>query len=85
MITLKTSLLSENLGFNNEDIELKSISSAWNKIREIRDTTPVNEIEGTVLTIEGAEGKMPEKILFKANKKGKVEFKDLSKISTKGE
>lgn len=89
MITLKTSLLSENLGFNGEDIQVKSISAAWNKIREIRDTTEAQVLEGTILTVELPEGetsnRIPEKILFKANTKGKMEFKDLAKVQARQE
>lgn len=89
MITLKTSLLSENLGFNGEDIPVKSISAAWNKIREIRDTTEPQVLEGTILTVELPEGetsnRIPEKILFKVNTKGKMEFKDLAKVQARQE
>ena len=89
MITLKTSLLSENLGFNGEDIQVKSISAAWNKIREIRDTTEAQVLEGTILTVELPEGetsnRIPEKILFKVNAKGKMEFKDLAKVQARQE
>lgn len=89
MITLKTSLLSENLGFNGEDIQVKSISAAWNKIREIRDTTEPQVLEGTILTVELPEGetsnRIPEKILFKVNTKGKMEFKDLAKVQARQE
>jgi hypothetical protein len=87
MITLKTSLLSENLGFNCEDIQVKSISAAWNKIREIRDTTEPKALEGTILTVELPEGetseRIPNKILFKTNVKGKMEFKDLAKVEAR--
>ena len=89
MITLKTSLLSDNLGFNGEDIQVKTISAAWNKIREIRNTTEPHVLEGTILTIELPEGetsnRIPEKILFKMNTKGKMEFKDLTKVQARQE
>ena len=89
MITLKTSLLSDNLGFNGEDIQVKTVSAAWNKIREIRNTTEPHVLEGTILTIEFPEGetsnRIPEKILFKMNTKGKMEFKDLSKVQARQE
>ena len=89
MITLRTSLLSDNLGFNGEDIQVKTISAAWNKIREIRNTTEPHVLEGTILTIELPEGetsnRIPEKILFKMNTKGKMEFKDLSKVQARHE
>ena len=87
MITLHTSLLSENLGFNGEDIQVKSISAAWNKIREIRDTTESQVLEGTILKVTGEEGqdmsRIPEQILFKMNVKGKMEFKDLAKVKAR--
>ena len=89
MITLRTSLLSDNLGFNGEDIQVKTVSAAWNKIREIRNTTEPNVLEGTILTIELPEGetsnRIPEKILFKMNTKGKMEFKDLTKVQARQE
>ena len=89
MITLKTSLLSDNLGFNGEDLQVKTVSAAWNKIREIRNTTEPHVLEGTILTIELPEGetsnRIPEKILFKMNTKGKMEFKDLSKVQARQE
>ena len=87
MITIHTSLLSENLGFNGEDIQVKSISAAWNKIREIRDTTNPQVLEGTILKVTGEEGqdmsRIPENILFKLNVKGKIEFKDLAKVKAR--
>ena len=87
MITLHTSLLSENLGFNGEDIQVKSISAAWNKIREIRDTTEPQVLEGTILKVTGEDGqdmsRIPEQILFKMNVKGKMEFKDLAKVKAR--
>ena len=89
MITLKTSLLSDNLGFNGEDIQVKTVSAVWNKIREIRNTTESHVLEGTILTIELPEGetsnRIPEKILFKMNTKGKMEFKDLAKVQARQE
>ena len=89
MITLRTSLLSDNLGFNGEDIQVKTVSAAWNKIREIRNTTEPHVLEGTILNIELPEGetsnRIPEKILFKMNTKGKMEFKDLAKVQARQE
>ena len=89
MITLHTSLLNDNLGFNGEDIQVKTVSAAWNKIREIRNTTELHVLEGTILTIELPEGetsnRIPEKILFKMNTKGKMEFKDLAKVQARQE
>ena len=87
MITLHTSLLNDNLGFNGEDIQVKTVSAAWNKIREIRNTTEPHVLEGTILTIELPEGetsnRIPEKILFKMNTKGKMEFKDYAKVKAR--
>ena len=89
MITLRTSLLSDNLGFNGEDIQVKTVSAAWNKIREIRNTTEPYVLEGTILTIELPEGetsnRIPEKTLSKMNTKGKREFKDLAKVQARQE
>ena len=87
MITLHPSLLSETLGFNGEDIQVTSISAAWNKIRAIRDTTEPQVLEGTILKVTGEEGqdmsRIPEQILFKMNVKGKMEFKDLAKVKAR--
>ena len=87
MITLHTSLLNDNLGFNGEDIQVKTISAAWNKIREIRKNTVPMLLEGTILKVTGEEGqdmsRIPEEILFKMNTKGKMEFKDYAKVKAR--
>ena len=87
MITLHTSLLSDNLGFNGEDIQVKTISAAWNKIREIRKNAVPMLLEGTILKVTGEEGqdmsRIPEEILFKMNTKGKMEFKDYAKVKAR--
>lgn len=87
MITLHTSLLNENLGFNGEDIKVKSVSAAWNKIREIRKNTIPMLLEGSILKVTGEEGedmnRIPEEILFKMNVKGKTEFKDYVKVKAR--
>lgn len=84
MITLHTSLLNENLGFNGEDIQVKTISAAWNKIREIRKNAIPMLLVGTILKVTGEEGqdmsRIPSEIYFKMNTKGKMEFKDLAKL-----
>ena len=90
MITLKTSLLSDNLGLNNEeDIVVKSVSAAWNKIREIRDTTDADILNETILVVEQDDetksDKIPNKIYFSMNKNGKIEFKDYAKEETRKE
>ena len=72
------------LTHNNNSFEVKSVSAAWNKIREIRDNTPAEEINETILKVDMGEaqpsGRLPLEILFRVNTKGKVEFKDLSKV-----
>lgn len=72
------------LTHNNNSYEVKSISAAWNKIREIRNTTPAEEINETILKVDMGEAqpsdRLPLEILFRVNTKGKVEFKDLSKV-----
>ena len=87
MITLHTSLLNDNLGFNGEDIQVKTISAAWNKIREIRKNTIPMLLEGTILKVTGEEGqdmsRIPGEILFKMNTKGKMEFKDYAKVKAR--
>ena len=84
MITLHTSILNENLSFNGEDIKVKSISVAWNKIREIRNNIVPLLLEGTVLKVTGEEGQNMSRILgeilFKMNAKHKMEFKDFAKV-----
>ena len=70
MITIK---------FNHNTIEVKTISAAWNKIREIRNTVPAAELDGKTATVtlpEGLETKrIPATIQFRMNKKGKIEFR----------
>jgi hypothetical protein len=72
---------------NNNSYEVKSISAAWNKIREIRDNTPVEDINETILKVDMGEAqvsdRLPLEILFRVNTKGKVEFKDLAKVITR--
>ena len=63
---------------------VKSISAAWNQIREWRNTLPVEVLNGAILQVD-VDGEpiqsnsIPAEILFKVNKKGKLEFKDNSK------
>lgn len=66
-------------------VSVKSISAAWNQIRTWRDTLPFEVLEGAILLVRDANGpinsdRIPAQILFKANKNGKLEFKDYSKI-----
>jgi hypothetical protein len=66
-----------------ETFEVKSVSAAWNKVRELRDTQGA-ALEGQVLEVILPEtiitDRIPSAILFKANKNGKIEFKDLAKV-----
>ena len=66
-----------------ETFEVKTISAAWNKVRELRNTMGA-ELEGKVLEVILPEtiitDRIPHNILFKANKNGKIEFKDLAKV-----
>jgi hypothetical protein len=66
-----------------ETFEVKSVSAAWNKVRELRDTQG-SALEGQVLEVILPEtlitDRIPSAILFKANKNGKIEFKDLAKV-----
>jgi hypothetical protein len=66
-----------------ETFEVKSVSAAWNKVRELRDTQRA-ALEGQVLVVILPESlitdRIPSAILFKANKNGKIEFKDLAKV-----
>ena len=74
---------------NTKSYEVKSISAAWNKIREIRDTTPAEEINETILEVDMGDlpisNRLPLEILFRVNTNGKVEFKDLSKVIARAE
>lgn len=80
------------LKFTNIDTEkydihetlVKSVSAAWNQIRKWRNTLPVEVLNGAILSVdvdgEPIQSKsIPAEILFKVNKKGKLEFKDNSK------
>ena len=63
---------------------VKSVSAAWNQIRKWRNTLPVEVLNGAILQVD-VDGEpiqsnsIPAEILFKVNKKGKLEFKDNSK------
>lgn len=82
MITLHTSLVSDNIGLSDEDIQVKSVSAAWNRIREIRDTTDPQILNGVELRITQDEpsDRLPNTIRFTLNSKGKIEFKDAAKV-----
>ena len=81
------SLKFKNIETEKYDIHealVKSISAAWNQIREWRNTLPVEVLNGAILQVD-VDGEpiqsnsIPAEILFKVNKKGKFEFKDNSK------
>ena len=81
------SLKFKNIETEKYDIHealVKSISAAWNQIREWRNTLPVEVLNGAILQVD-VDGEpiqsnsIPAEILFKVNKKGKLEFKDNSK------
>lgn len=66
------------------EVWVKSISAAWNQIRKWRDTLPFDLLEGAILLVDLdgepiQSNRIPTEILFKANKNGKLEFKDNSK------
>ena len=66
-----------------ETFEVKSVSAAWNKVRDLRDTQGP-ALEGQILEVILPKSlitdRIPAAILFKANKNGKLEFKDLAKV-----
>ena len=72
-----------------EPIVVKTISAAWNEIRKIRNTVPVEELNGQILTVTMPEslrrGRIPARILCRANKNGKIEFKDYDKVADREE
>lgn len=87
MITLSFKYLKKKLNICNE-VKVKSISAAWNQLRNWRDMfeNSPSDLDGAILSVNiGNErnAKIPEEILFKMNKKGKIEFKDFSKIKKK--
>ena len=84
MITLHTSRLSDNLGLDGEDIVVKSVSAAWNKLRELRDTIDPKILNGTILKVTcdvrtPLGGRIPHRIRFELNKSGKILFKNAYK------
>lgn len=85
MVTLHISKLSDNLGLTKEDITVKSVSAAWNKVREIRDTTDPSLLNGTILEVSADDktqlGKrIPKRISFELNSKGKIEFRNADRF-----
>lgn len=93
---IKLHLSTTNSALNKflptKDFEVKSISAAWNKLREIRDldlstdTLPgdTNLLDGLLVTVDMGDlpisDRLPLEILFRVNTKGKVEFKNLRKV-----
>ena len=87
MIKLHLSTLNSALNefLPAKDFEVKSISAAWNKLREIRDLDVSTALlDGLLVTVDMGDlpisNRLPLEILFRVNTNGKVEFKDLSKV-----
>ena len=71
-----------------ETFEVKSVSSAWNKVRELRDLDVSTALlDGLLVTVNMGDlpisDRLPLEILFNLNTKGKIEFKDMQKIREK--
>ena len=83
MISLKFKNI-ETEKYDIHEVLVKSVSAAWNQIREWRNTLPVEVLNGAILQVD-VDGEpiqsnsIPAEILFKVNRKGKLEFKDNSK------
>ena len=79
--TMENTIITLRLA--TETFEVKSVSAAWNKVRELRNTQGA-ALEGQILEVILPESlitdPIPSAILFKANKNGKLEFKDLAKV-----
>ena len=71
-----------NIIHNNENVvQVKSVSAAWNKFRKIR-----NEGGTGTLVAENDETKeIVLDVILKVNTKGKVEFRDRSKEDAKAQ
>jgi hypothetical protein len=90
MIKLHISTLNSALNefLPAKDFEVKSISAAWNKLREIRDLDVSTALlDGLLVTVDMGDlpisNRLPLEILFNLNTKGKIEFKDMQKIREK--
>lgn len=90
MIKLHLSTLNSALNefLPAKDFEVKSISAAWNKLREIRDLDVSTALlDGLLVTVDMGDlpisNRLPLEILFNLNTKGKIEFKDMQKIREK--
>lgn len=81
MITINALIANEI-----KTVEAKSISGAWNKIREFRDQFKDDPTKGEGITLKINMGdlpisdRLPLEIIFAVNKKDKIEFKDVQKI-----
>lgn len=65
---------------NNEIVaEVKSISAAWNKFRELRDSGAQGSLDA--VDVETKEIKLA--VILKVNTKGKVEFRNRDKEEAK--
>lgn len=67
------------------EVWVKSISAAWDQIRFWRDTLPYEALEGAILLVDLngepiQSDRIPAEIIFKANKNGKLEFRNLKKV-----
>lgn len=65
---------------NNEIVaEVKSISAAWNKFRELRDSGA----KGSLDAVDAETKEIKLAVILKVNTKGKVEFRDRDKEEAK--
>ena len=65
---------------NNEIIaEVKSISAAWNKFRELRDSGA----QGSLDAVDAETKEIKLAVILKVNTKGKVEFRNRDKEEAK--
>lgn len=74
--------------FEIPEVLVKNVSAAWNQIREWRNTIPFDALEGAILEVYEGDNliksdRIPAEIIFKANKNGKLVFKDYSKIKAR--
>ena len=71
---------------SGETFTVKTVSAAWNLLRNLRNIIPAAQLEGelVLVTVTLQEGtnydRIPQRILFHQNKKGKMEFKDYDKL-----
>jgi hypothetical protein len=66
--------------YNNRIVaEVKSISAAWNKFRELRD----REAQGSLDAVDVETKEIKLAVILKTNSKGKVEFRNRDKEENK--